>query len=274
MVACRASWHCALPTARSASGRTGVPSHSDSSSRRRSRRELHHPGGGMLIVRVLAAAAVFTSLTAFASSAPAQLGSLRKKAEEAKKKVEAAVDKKPSVDSAKTKPASSTPSGTTPASASSEPASTAAAAPASAAPASAKVWENYDFVPGSKILFFTDFSEDKVGNFARGLKYRGGPAEVVERSDTKVLRATGNAEFLIPIGRKLPERFTLEVDVIAPLSGAMNRALSFEGGAASLADDKSAWITWNPQGAWIQGSGLNMSTGSAKAPDAMVSAIA
>ena len=30
-----------------------------------------------------------------------------------------------------------------------------------------KIWENYDFVPGSKVLFYTDFSEDRVGNFAR-----------------------------------------------------------------------------------------------------------
>jgi outer membrane protein OmpA-like peptidoglycan-associated protein len=136
------------------------------------------------------------------------------------------------------------------------------------------VWENYDFVPGSKILFFTDFAEDKVGNFARGLKYKGGPVEVVERNDTKVLRATGNAEFLIPLGRKLPERFTLEVDVIAPLSGALNRAFTFEGGAAPAGDEKSAWITWNPQGAWIQGSGLDMSTGGVTVPDAMVPVLA
>src|SRR6476619_4408240 len=90
--------------------------------------------------------------------------------------------------------------------------------------ADAKVWENYDFVPGSKVLFYTDFREERVGNFARGLKYRGGAAEVVERNDTKVLRATNNAELLAPVGKKLPERFTLEVDVIAPQSGVLNRA--------------------------------------------------
>src|SRR5438874_2803734 len=79
-----------------------------------------------------------------------------------------------------------------------------------------KVWENYDFVPGNKVIFFTDFSDDKVGNFARRLKYKSGPVEVVERDGAKVLRATGRAEFLIPVGRKLPERFTLEMDLIAP----------------------------------------------------------
>ena len=205
------------------------------------------------------------------------LGSLRKKAEEAKKKVESAVDKKQAADTVKSKPAANTTS--TPAA---EPGTSSAekvsASPqggaADAAKPNAKVWENYDFVPGNKVLFYTDFSEDKVGNFARGLKYRSGPAEVIERDDVKVLRATGTAEFLIPVGKKLPERFTLEIDIIAPLSGVMNRALGIEGGAAQMADDKSAWITWNPQGGWIQGSGQNMSTSGVKTPDALVSAFA
>ena len=208
-------------------------------------------------------------LTVGSMPATAQgIGSLRKKAEEAKKKAEAALDKnKSSADTAKAKATSpsAAPGTASPGSAS--------GADATAKP-NAKVWENYDFVPGNKVIFYTDFSEDKVGNFARGLKYRGGPAEVVERNDTKVLRATGNAEFMIPVGKKLPERFTLEVDIIAPRSGVMNRALAFEGGATQLGDDNSAWITWNPQGAWIQGSGLNMSTGGVTAPDALVSVFA
>ena len=61
----------------------------------------------------------------------------------------------------------------------------AATPPAKADP---KVWENYDFVPGSKVIYFTDFSEDKVGNFARRLKYKSGPVEVVERDGVKMLR--------------------------------------------------------------------------------------
>jgi len=232
----------------------------------------------MLITRVLCAAFVLATALATSSSASAQsLGSLRKKAEDAKKKAEAAVEKKPSTDTATQKPAAA------PASASPGTAAATSAAPAPAASGSgdaaaakpnAKVWENYDFVPGNKVIFYTDFSEDKVGNFARGLKYRGGAAEIVERNDTKVLRATNNAELLVPVGKKLPERFTLEVDVIAPLSGTLNRALSFEGGAEQAGDDKSAWVTWNPQGAWIQGSGLNMATGSVQAPEAMVAAFA
>ena len=232
----------------------------------------------MLTTRVLCAAFVLATVLPASSPASAQsLGSLKKKAEEAKKKAEATVAKKPSIDTAVQKPAAAPASASAgnpaPAPAASSPAASGVGDAAAAKP-NAKVWENYDFVPGNKVLFYTDFSEDKVGNFARGVKYRGGAAEIVERNDTKVLRATNNAEFLVPVGKRLPERFTLEVDVIAPLSGVMNRALSFEGGAEQAGDDKSAWVTWNPQGAWIQGSGLNMATGGVQAPDAMVSAFA
>ena len=87
---------------------------------------------------------------------------------------------------------------------------------AKGAPVSPKVWENYDFVPGSKVIFYTDFSEDRAGNFARGLKYRTGTAEIVERDGVKMLRATDQAEFLIPLGRKLPQMFTIEFDLIPP----------------------------------------------------------
>ena len=226
----------------------------------------------MLSVRFVPLALSAILAAAPGAAAAQGLGSLRKKAEEEKKKLEATVEK-PAADTAKAKPAAATTSQT------SSPQTNGSAAPSSSADAAApkpnaKVWENYDFVPGNRVIFYTDFSEDKVGNFARGLKYKGGPAEVVERNDTKVLRANGAAELLIPLGRKLPERFTFEVDVIAPQSGVLNRALSFEGGANQLGDDKSAWVTWNPQGAWIQGSGLDMSSGGVQTPEAMISTFA
>jgi len=225
----------------------------------------------MLRTRALSVATALAVLVTASNPAYSQgIGSLRKKAEEAKKKVEGAVDKKPSVDTAKPKaePAPASSATESPASKDSPTTSSSTAKP------SAKVWENYDFVPGNRVIFYTDFSEDKVGNFARGLKYVGGPAEVVERAGVKVFRATGNAEFLIPVGKRLPERFTLEIDVIAPLSGVMNRALSFEGGVTANAGDESAWVSWNPQGAWIQGARQNMGTSGVSVPEAMTQAFA
>src|SRR5262245_44945701 len=162
----------------------------------------------MLTTRVLCAAFVLVAGVAAPISASAQsLGSLQKKAEEEAKKAKAAVDKKPSTDTATQKPAAAPTSASpgTPAAASPAPSPAASgSSDTAAAKPNAKVWENYDFVPGNKVIFYTDFSEDKVGNFARGLKYRGGSAEIVERNDTKVLRATNTAEFLIPVGKKLP----------------------------------------------------------------------
>lgn len=132
----------------------------------------------------------------------------------------------------------------------------------------ANVWENYDFVPGSRVIFFTDFSDDRVGNFARGLKYRGGPIEVVERDGVKVLRSTGRGEFLIPVGKRLPQRFTLEIDVLAS-DASMNELLTFEGGPDLNRGDKSANVVWGLTGAAIQGSGQNMANSPVKLPDAM-----
>jgi outer membrane protein OmpA-like peptidoglycan-associated protein len=124
--------------------------------------------------------------------------------------------------------------------------------------ADAKVWENYDFIPGAKVLFYTDFSEDRVGTFARGLKYRTGPIEIVERGGVKTLRSTGQSEFLIPVGRQLPDRFTLEIDAIAPRgSCACYDVIAFEGGAELDRGDASAEINWQPSGTTIISSAFN-----------------
>jgi outer membrane protein OmpA-like peptidoglycan-associated protein len=194
------------------------------------------------------------------------LGALRRKAEEAaKKKLEDAAKK--SADSAKTKSRDSTA-----AKPGSDSAKTAAAsatgASAAASKAGAKVWENYDFVPGNKILFFTDFSEDKVGNFARGLKYVGGPMEVVERDGAKVLRSIARSTMLIPVGRTLPQRFTLEFDIISMNPGIVDQ-LVLEGGKDRDRGAKSAEIDWSPRGTFILGSGQNQGTSPVSIPDAM-----
>ncbi|MGH7467913.1 MAG: OmpA family protein [Longimicrobiales bacterium] len=130
--------------------------------------------------------------------------------------------------------------------------STVLAAPGSAQTQASGVWENYDFVPGSKVLFFTDFSEDRVGNFARRLRHIDGPLEVVERGGTKVLRSTGRSQFLIPLRGKLPQRFTLEIDVIPSATNERDLVV-FEGGAELERGAESANVTWHREGAFILG---------------------
>ena len=154
-----------------------------------------------------------------------------------------------------------------------KPDSTKAKPDSTVKPAS-KVWENYDFVPGNKVMFYTDFSEDKVGNFARGLKYRSGAAEVVERDGVKVMRAMGRAEFLIPLGKMLPQRFTLEIDVIAPQprdgEHDIHQMLQFEGGPDANNGAQSAAVTYMTSLAWIQGGGQSSPASNSRVPEAML----
>ena len=232
--------------------------------------------------KLLVAILVGGGATALSTTVSAQgLGALRRKAEEAKKVVDAknAADSaakakakadsagrtKAIADSTRTKSAADSAKATAP---SNTPTTTQAATSTAARP-DAKVWDNYDFVPGNKVLFYTDFSEDKVGNFARGLKYRSGPIEVVERDGAKVLRSTGRSTFLIPVGSKLPQRFTLEIDILAPKEQCCGyEMVTFEGGPELDRGANSAEVIWHPSASMIFGSGFDARTQS-KIPDAM-----
>lgn len=35
-----------------------------------------------------------------------------------------------------------------------------------------KAWVNYDFVPGNRVIFFTDYADDQVGNFPKRLAFK------------------------------------------------------------------------------------------------------
>lgn len=213
--------------------------------------------------RVIALAAILAS-TVVVTPAAGQFGDLKKKAEEAAKKKADEALKKAQADSIKKAKADSTAKAD---SAKAKGGQSAAAAPAKADP---KVWDNYDFVPGSKIIFFTDFSEDRVGNFARGLKFKSGQMDVVERDGVKMLRSTARSELLIPVGKKLPQRFTLEIDVIAPpvpIGGY--DLIAFEGGKDLDRDETSAEINWETSGTLIIGGGQTAGTSAIKIPETM-----
>lgn len=197
-------------------------------------------------------------LAVLPAEAHSQIGDLRRRAEEeARRRAAASNAAKARADSAR---------------ADSLRADSARARPA-AAPArpTPQVWDNYDFVPGSKVLFYTDFTEDRVGNFARGLRYKSGSMDVVERDGARMLRSTSRGEFMIPIGRVLPERFTLEVDIIAPTGGLGGYDIvAFEGGSAWVRDVGSAEFNWAATGTVIIGGGQTVGTSSINFPEAEV----
>ncbi len=81
------------------------------------------------------------------------------------------------------------------------------------------MWLNFDFVPGTTVLFSDDFKSDNVGDFPKRLEFREGNAEIAEFGGARFLRlssSTGSFNVILP--QKLPERFTLEFDFM-PVPG-------------------------------------------------------
>jgi outer membrane protein OmpA-like peptidoglycan-associated protein len=97
------------------------------------------------------------------------------------------------------------------------------------------VWANYDFVPGETVLFFDDYSADKVGDFPRRMEFLQGNWDVVEWQGRRLLRNTGPrySALKIVLPRELPERFTLEFDA-----------------HFSLSNDQMVISTAQPEGNW------------------------
>jgi outer membrane protein OmpA-like peptidoglycan-associated protein len=223
--------------------------------------------------RISCALALAALLTAMPGESHAQFGIVKKAKEAASRRAEEEAARRAGNavgnEAAKLDGADSTaPAATAPTAGTAGTAATAA----TAATADPKVWDNYDFIPGSKVIFFTDFSDDKVGNFARGLKFKAGTMDVVERDGVKMLRSTSRGEFMVPVGAKLPERFTLEIDIIAPPAPVGGYDIvAFEGGSTWDRDAASAEINWATQGTLIMGGGQSAGSSNVAFPDAIVS---
>jgi OOP family OmpA-OmpF porin len=86
-------------------------------------------------------------------------------------------------------------------------------------PKPAAAWANFDFVPGEKVLFAEDFSKDRVGNFPQRFELANGNAEVVQWKGKTWLRVTSAMQFRVKLPQTLPDRFTVEFDLIIPWNG-------------------------------------------------------
>ena len=144
------------------------------------------------------------------------------------------------------------------------------AKPADAAPQPPPaVWTNFDFVPGSKVLFADDFSRDRVGNFPQRLQLIQGNMEIVDVGGRRFLRSTSDpASIRINLPQALPQRFTVEFDVEAMYLGvtllALDKAMSDVnwGDACATAgwdDTPASLLCFSNVGAGITGGGLKNS---------------
>ncbi len=128
------------------------------------------------------------------------------------------------------------------------------AATASTAPASKKAWANYDFVPGQRTIFFTDFTEDAVGNFPQRLEFKTGGMEIVEfEGGQRALKATTSSDFIIPLPEVLPDKFTIELDVINRNSqGTAANTFEIAGGREGLSEYKFSEVGWGHLGVEVR----------------------
>jgi outer membrane protein OmpA-like peptidoglycan-associated protein len=127
---------------------------------------------------------------------------------------------------------------------------TVAAAPAPAA----SLFVNYDFVPGERVIYYSDFTDDQVGNFPERLEFVEGNMEVAELGGRRVIRATSASKFSIPLPEVLPQRFTIEIDVInrPSLDGA---GFHLRGSNGRIDDAKTSVIGWGSDGVSLVGGG-------------------
>jgi OmpA-OmpF porin, OOP family len=183
---------------------------------------------------------------------------IEKSVEEQNEAIDGAASGGASADTARVTAAPTQPGSTAPAHAADTTATPAATASDSSSPSSKKAWANYDFVPGQRALYFSDFTDDQVGNFPQRLQFKNGQMEVVEfEGGQRALKASSSSTFTIPLPEVLPERFTLEFDVINRKSkGVAANTITVFGGTEAASTDKSIEIGWGHNGFATIGGGL------------------
>lgn len=83
---------------------------------------------------------------------------------------------------------------------------------ASADPTTGEVWRNYDFVPGSKVIYALDLSTERLGRFpARQLEFVHGNGQVIERDGVRALEFSDATKFYVNLPEVLPDDYTIEL---------------------------------------------------------------
>ena len=83
-----------------------------------------------------------------------------------------------------------------------------------AADPEAPAFVNYDFVPGDRVLFAEDFSNDRVGDLPGRVKVVSGNFEVADYLGGRWLRTTSGGNLQIVLPAPLPQRYTFEATLV------------------------------------------------------------
>lgn len=114
-------------------------------------------------------------------------------------------------------------------------------------PTTMKVYSKFDFVPGDKLLFFDDFSNDFIGDFPSKWNTNGGGDLVsIEATSNKWLKILpGSGTYYIPDITDLPEEFTAEFDII---SNGLNEKTSSQSYLQIMVSDNNTFDRANNYG--------------------------
>lgn len=124
-----------------------------------------------------------------------------------------------------------------------------------------KVWENYDFVPGERVLFADDFSQDRVGNFPKRLQLVEGNAQVVEVGGVRWLQSSSSPTLVqINLAEQLPQRFTIEFDVIMQGSFPLKFGIGNPGEGDPDFESEATTAFIGAFGAGLAGGGVRITT--------------
>ncbi len=94
------------------------------------------------------------------------------------------------------------------------------------------VWKNnYDFIPGNKIILYDDLAGEELGEFPSKWNLAGGGAEVVMIDSVKAIKVFGKIFPLFKVKKDLPKQFTLEFDLYLqkPVNGQYSYYLTYNG---------------------------------------------
>jgi hypothetical protein len=98
--------------------------------------------------------------------------------------------------------------------------------------------------PTGGLLFATNFSRDAVGDFPTGFSLGSGTFEVAAVRGRKVLRATAFGQIHVELPDDLPEQFTLEFEMAAPMGW---------GQEVRFQDNPQAYVTLAPSQGGLAG---------------------
>lgn len=83
-----------------------------------------------------------------------------------------------------------------------------------------QVYSRFDFVPGEQVLYLEDFSQDLLGEMPlKWITNNRGETVKIQQSTQKWMRIFPDGSFISPLLKKLPENFTVELDLLVQFNG-------------------------------------------------------